>query len=152
MPEHKSTKGTDTLRPRTVLGFDFGHRRIGVAIGHELTGRARPLATLEMRQQCPDWEAIDRLIAQWQPDLLVVGIARHADGTPNPVTQAALHFSQQLQTRYQLPVQRIDERLSSWEAEELIATWYAPGHRGRRDKSTIDQVAAALILESWFNQ
>lgn len=152
MPEHEKIPETESPHPRTVLGFDFGHRRIGVAVGHELTGTAGPLATLETRRQQPDWEAIDRLIDQWQPDLLVVGITGHADGAPHPVTEAALQFSRQLQARYQLPVQTIDERLSSWEAEALIATRCQPGHRRRRDKSAIDQVAAALILESWFNQ
>lgn len=150
MREYQPAQGTEINYPRTVLGFDFGRRRIGVAVGQELTGTARPIATLPARRY-PDWAAIGRLIAQWQPDLLVVGIAYHADSTPNPIAETALLFSRQLHERYQLPVETIDECLSSWEAEDLIAQSDL-GRRQRQNKSTIDQVAAALILESWFNQ
>ena len=150
MPEQQWAKGAEITQPRTVLGFDFGQRRIGVAVGQELTGMARPIATLPGRQSHPDWPAISRLIAQWRPDLLVVGIARHADGTPTSVTVEALRFSRQLHEHYHLPVETIDERLSSWEAENLIAV--RSDRRRRQGKAAIDQVAAALILESWFNQ
>lgn len=150
MLEYNRTEGTEINKPRTVFGFDFGRKRIGVAVGQELIGTARPLTTLSGRPS-PDWVAIGRLIAQWQPVLLVVGIAYHADGTPNPTTEAALLFGRQLHERYQLPVETIDERLSSWEAADLFAQSDL-GRRGRQNESTIDQVAAALILESWFNQ
>lgn len=137
---------------RTLLGFDYGLARIGVAVGQEITATARPLVTLTARQQRPDWGAIDRLIAEWQPDLLLVGVPHHADGSTNAVTTAALRFSRQLHGRYQLPVETIDERLSSTVAAELIANATTLSRRRRRNKATVDNVAAALILESWFRQ
>src|SRR5512134_2202481 len=89
-------------RPRTVMGFDFGRIRIGVAIGQELTATASPLVTLKTRNGRPDWDGITRLIRQWRPELLVVGVPRHADGSDNAVTTAALRFSRQLEGRYGL--------------------------------------------------
>ncbi|MCP5159007.1 MAG: Holliday junction resolvase RuvX [Gammaproteobacteria bacterium] len=134
---------------RVALGFDFGRLRIGVAIGETITGSARPLCILPTHQQRPDWEAMSRLIATWRPDWLVVGVPRHADETANAVTEAALRFSRQLQGRFHLPVATIDERLSSWEAEQRRS---APtGRRRRGHGAALDAQAAAVILESWFN-
>lgn len=134
----------------TALGFDFGHARIGVAIGDAITRSARPLRVVPAQQQRPDWEAIAQLIAQWQPDCLVVGLPSHADGTASPITQSALRFSRQLHGRFRLPVATIDERLSSWEAEQRQSQARHAG--GRRVKAAgLDATAAAIILESWFN-
>ncbi len=130
-----------------AMGFDFGRLRIGVAVGDAITGSARPLCVLSTRQQRPDWDAIARVIAEWRPDALVVGVPRHADETANAVTEAALRFSRQLQGRFHLPVATIDERLSSWEAEQRPSK---PSHP-RRSNSALDAQAAAVILESWFN-
>jgi putative Holliday junction resolvase len=132
---------------RTVLAFDYGRIRIGVAVGQELTAAARPLVTLTPCQQHPDWNAIGRLVSEWQPDVLVVGVPSHADGSPNATTRSALRFSRQLHGRYRLPVDTIDERLSSLAAANRIAAT----KRGRNE-TPVDPVAAALILESWFNQ
>lgn len=137
---------------RIALGFDFGRVRIGVAIGEAITGSARPLRTLPVRRQRPDWDAIGRLIAEWRPDLLVVGVPRHADDTANAVTEAALRFGRQLQGRFRLPVATIDERLSSWEAERRQFEAAATAGRRRSGDSALDAEAAAVILESWFNQ
>lgn len=134
---------------RVALGFDFGRARIGVAVGEAVTGAARPLRTLSARQQRPDWDAIARLIAEWRPDWLVVGVPRHADDTASMTTEAALRFSRQLQERFHLPVATIDERLSSWEAERREFE-IAIGRR-RNNDPTLDAQAAAVILESWFN-
>ncbi len=134
--------------PRTVLGFDFGRLRIGVAVGQELTATAQPLVTLTARQG-PDWDAIARLIAEWRPQLLVVGLPRYADGGASDITRAALAFCRQLGRRYGLPVETMDERLSSHEAASRLAA--RPGRR-RRTPPGVDPVAAAVILESWFNQ
>lgn len=139
-------------RPRTVLGFDVGLRRIGIAVGQELTATARPLVTLPTRQGQPDWPAITRLINEWRPDLCVIGVPRQADGTANTVTESALAFAHELTTRYRLDTATIDERLSSSAATSLINTHEHFSRSRRRDKATIDQVAAALILESWFQQ
>ncbi len=130
--------------PRTVLGFDFGRHRIGVAVGQAVTATAHPLVTLKAQRQAPDWKAITALLEEWQPDLLVVGVPYHADGSANAITTEALRFSRRLHGRYRLPVETMDERLSSWEAGQ---------HRDdNQDRDRIDKMAAALILESWFTE
>lgn len=136
--------------PQTALGFDFGLARIGVAVGEAVTGSARPLCVLPGRDRGIDWPAIGRLIAEWRPDALVVGLARHADGGASAVTDAALRFGRQLRGRFNLPVATIDERLSSWEAEQRRLE--IPRGRSRRRDPGSDAAAAAVILESWFNQ
>ncbi len=148
-PDHGSNPAAAPAR-RVALGFDFGRARIGVAVGEAVTGAARPLRALPTRQQRPDWDAIGRLIQEWRPDWLVVGVPRHADDTASTVTEAALRFSHQLQGRFHLPVATIDERLSSWEAEQR---WFeaAAGRRRRNNDPALDAQAAAVILESWFN-
>jgi putative Holliday junction resolvase len=134
-------------RSRTIIAFDFGQVRIGVAVGQELIAVARPLTVLKNRRQQPDWNAISRLLAEWQADLLLVGIPRHADDSCSVLTAAALRFSRQLQGRYRLPVETIDERLSSWEADAYS------GSSGRFLREAYnDALAATLILESWFNR
>lgn len=139
--------------PATVMGFDFGTTRIGVAIGQALTATARPLATVKVRQGQPDWDGVTRLIREWQPALLVVGVPHYADDTPNAVTAAALQFSRQLRQRYRLEVATIDERLSSHEANALLSAQAVQRRKGKRpDAMSVDAVAAMLILESWFNQ
>jgi putative Holliday junction resolvase len=133
-------------KPRLLLGFDFGSKRIGVAVGQELTGTARELLTLNNRDGAPDWEAITRLLAEWQPDALVVGLPLNLDGSEHEVSRMARRFGNRLRGRYNLPVFHIDERLSSSEAEALLSG------QGRFDKADVDKMAARLILESWLNQ
>lgn len=128
--------------PETLLGFDYGTRRIGVAVGQTLTGTARPLTTLPCRNGKPDWEAIGRLIREWQPSRLVVGLPLHMDGTEQPMTDQARRFGRQLEGRYNLPVEWMDERLSSEEAERALGS--------ARDKGAVDAVAAAVILRDWL--
>ena len=151
-PEHASDPtpaSSPDIPPawRIALGFDFGRMRIGVAVGDAVTDSARPLCVLLTRQQ--HWEAIARLITEWRPDGLVVGVPRHADDTANAMTHAALRFSRQLHGRFRLPVTTIDERLSSWEAEQRQ---FETAGRRRKSQTTLDAQAAAVILESWFNQ
>ncbi|HAS50628.1 MAG TPA: Holliday junction resolvase RuvX [Gammaproteobacteria bacterium] len=133
---------------RIALGFDVGRLRIGVAVGDTLTGSARPLCILPTRQQRPDWEAIARLMVEWRPDGLVVGVPRHADDTANAMTDAALRFCRQLHGRFHLPVATMDERLSSWEAEQRQS---ATTGRRRKNPAHLDAQAAAVILETAFN-
>jgi len=133
--------------PRTLLGFDFGTRRIGIAVGQELTGTARPLATLTSRDGGPDWAAIGRLIEEWQPAALVVGIPCHMDGSEMELTRLAARFGNRLRGRYNLPVFTVDERLTSAEAEALLRE-----EGSRFGKEAVDQVAAQLILQSWLDE
>ena len=134
---------------KSIMGFDFGRRRIGVAIGQTLTRAASPLTTIAHRNE-PDWAAIERLIAEWQPDMLLVGLPLHADGSPSPLSQQAHSFSLQLKKRFRLSVLTIDERLSSREAEQLLAQ--SPKRSQRRNKAAVDSLAAAIIVETWLHQ
>src|SRR5690348_12316688 len=105
---------------KIVLGFDFGMKRIGVAVGQAITKSARPLTTLKANQGVPQWEVLNKLIKTWQPDALVVGIPLNMDGTEQPLTQAAAAFSNELKQRYGLPVYGMDERLSTKDARERL--------------------------------
>jgi putative Holliday junction resolvase len=134
------------MSPRIVLGFDFGTRRIGVAVGQGLTRSASALVTLNNRNGAPDWEAIGRLIGQWQPAALVVGLPLNLDGSDHEITRLARRFGNRLRGRYNLPVYTMDERLSSAAAEALLA------EQGRYDKADVDKVAAQLILQGWLEQ
>jgi len=130
--------------PRILLGFDFGTKRIGVAVGQELTRSARALETLKSRDGGPDWAGISRLIEQWQPAALVLGLPLNLDGSDHEITRLARRFGNRLRGRYNLPVYTIDERLSSAEAEALLA------QQGCFDKEAVDKVAAQVILQSWL--
>jgi len=126
-----------------LLAFDYGERRIGIAVGQRLTGTATPLATIRSKNSRPDWDAIARIIAKWQPGALVVGLPLNMDGTEQPVTQASRRFANQLKGRFHLPVHWADERLSTREALSLSSA-DGPGGPG------IDAVAAQVILQGWL--
>ena len=145
-----------TSVPRTLLAFDFGTKRIGVAVGQELTRTATPLITLNISTNTIDWNAIDQLVTDWRPDAFVVGLPLNADGTEHEVTRAAKQFGNQLQARYNLSTYWVDERLTSAEAESMIAASRS-GRKSKplnrnKTKAEVDKTAAKLILESWFNQ
>lgn len=130
--------------PQTLLGFDFGEKRTGVAVGQTLTGNASALATLTSKNGKPDWTGIEALLREWQPDALVVGIPVHMDGTEQPMTTAARKFARQLQGRYNLPVHEAEERLTSDAAEAELGS--------SNDRAAIDREAARIILEDWLRQ
>ncbi|MEX0730459.1 MAG: Holliday junction resolvase RuvX [Aquisalimonadaceae bacterium] len=133
-----------------VMGFDYGRRRVGVAVGQTVTGDARPLETLRCPDEGrPDWAGIERLLREWQPDMVVVGRPSHADGSDSPITVAAERFARQLQGRFGIAVQMVDERLSSVEAEARLAA--AEGKRARHAKEAVDMMAASIILETWLS-
>lgn len=128
-----------------VLGFDYGIRKIGVAVGQTVTRTATPLTTLPTRDQTPDWQAIGRLIGEWQPDCLVVGLPYQMDDAEAPVAERARRFARQLEGRYRLPVFLADERLTTREAIRQL------GREARRDALRVDAMAARLILETWLS-
>lgn len=130
-----------------LLGFDFGMKRIGVAVGQTVTQSARPLKTLKANQGVPQWEIVNKLIKTWQPDALVVGIPLNMDGTEQPLTQAAQTFSDALKQRYNLPVYGVDERLSTKDARERI---FNQGGYKALQEGEVDSVAAQLILQNWL--
>jgi putative Holliday junction resolvase len=134
-----------------VLGFDFGEQRIGVAVGQRVTGTASPLTTLTSKNQNPDWDAIAALIREWKPEALVVGMPYHLDGNETRLSERIKKFCRQLEGRYRLPVYQIDERLSSAEAERYLKHERQQGRKKRIQKNEIDQLAAAIQLESWLS-
>jgi putative Holliday junction resolvase len=137
----------------TLLGFDFGTRKIGVAVGESLTGSARPLKTLRSHGERPDWSGIEALIREWQPSAAVLGLPLGMDDTEAPWCERIHRFARQLEGRFGLPVHLIDERLTSVEARRLIAE-RRPTRPGARpyDHRFEDAVAAALILETWLSE
>lgn len=170
------------MTARTVIAFDYGTRRIGIAIGQELTKTASPLTTLRLTGKAPptdpanaiDWTAIDEIIRDWQPQAAVVGLPLMADGGETDVTRGAKAFGEQLQKRYNLETYWIDERLTSVEAERMIAASPLGGKRNKQSRNSqnrqnrksspkskssmleakeeIDRMAAKIILENWFSQ
>lgn len=141
-----------SARPvQTVLAFDFGLKRIGIASGDTLTATAAPRPAAAVHQQGPDWDAIAREVRMLSPKLLVVGAPYNADGTPGKLAPAARRFASELERRFGLPVKMIDEWGSSLEASAALKEQRATGERKRRvRKEDIDSAAAAVILERWF--
>jgi putative Holliday junction resolvase len=124
--------------PQSLLAFDFGTRRIGVATGNRFSQSAEPLKSIAVEGEAR-FLAIERLIKEWQPDALVVGLPVHPDGAEHAMTMRARRFGRQLHGRFRLNVYEVDERYTSVEAES----------RGARD---VDSTAAALILEQYFRE
>ncbi|MBB5445153.1 MULTISPECIES: Holliday junction resolvase RuvX [unclassified Paraburkholderia] len=131
-------------REATLLAFDYGEKRIGVAVGNSLTRRARPLVVVQNRSKEYRFEALGKLIAEWKPDALVVGLPMHPDGTPHERTQLAKRFGNQLNGRFNLPVTWVDERYSSVEAEAEIRA-------GNARADMLDAEAASIILQQYLD-
>lgn len=131
----------------TVLAFDFGEKRIGVATGETLLGNAHPLTVIHAESNDDRFAAIARLVAEWRPVQLVVGLPTHADGTPHDMTRLAQKFGERLQRRFKLPVGFADERLTSLDAEARLRE---TGRNSKSAKPLLDAVAAQLILQTWF--
>lgn len=128
------------LAPRTLLAFDFGTKRVGAACGNALLRQAQPLRTIALEGEAR-FQAIHKLIAEWQPDALVIGVPFHPDGAAHENTARARRFGRQLAGRFRLPVIEVDERYTTTAAREQGA-----------DERTIDAAAAALILDQYFRE
>ncbi|MCJ8168231.1 Holliday junction resolvase RuvX [Atopomonas sediminilitoris] len=133
---------------RLVLGFDYGTRQIGIAVGQLITGQARELCTIKARDGVPDWQQLERLLKEWQPDALVVGLPLNMDGSRSEMSERADKFGRRLNGRFNLPIHSYDERLT---------TFAAKGQRlqhGQRDgfrERPVDALAAALMLQGWLD-
>ncbi len=136
------------LKCGCILAFDFGLRRIGVAVGQLVTHSATPLAPLYAEKGQPNWDEIATLIKKWDPKILLVGLPYKLHGGEQAISFAARQFAQQLETRFDLPVHLIDERLTTREAKRQLTE---SGIKFK-DFPSIDSFAAKLILESWMNQ
>ena len=141
MPERSS--------PETILAFDFGLRRIGIAVGQDVTGSASPLGIISNAGSGPDFEQIERLLEEWRPQRLVVGMPLHSDGSPGDLEPSILEFVATLE-RFGLPIARIDERHTSQEAEQALINARQAGSRGRIKKEQIDAAAAVFIAERYL--
>lgn len=133
----------------TVLCFDFGEQRIGVAVGEHLLATANPLTTIDSESNEIRFQQITLIIKEWQPKLLVVGLPLYSDGSEHAMTQLCKKFARRLNGRFNLPVMLIDERYSSMEASDRLND---SGIRGQAQKNMLDQVAAQTILQSYFDQ
>jgi putative Holliday junction resolvase len=134
----------------TLLAFDVGARRIGVAVGNTISMSARELGVLDMRDAVPDWPTLDRWMREWRPARLVVGDPATLDGGDQPIRKMARKFARALAVRYALPVEQVDERTSSIEAAQRFAAGRASGQRKRHQAAQLDALAAAIILERWL--
>ncbi len=135
---------------RRVMGFDYGRRKIGVAVGQTLTGTAQALATVPARQGQPDWAGLQRLIDEWQPELLVVGAPLGPEGEATPISREAAAFARRLASQSGLSVEQWDERFSTQAARQ----WYKQGRQQgltrRSQARSLDGMAARWMLEDWL--
>jgi putative Holliday junction resolvase len=142
--------GTPEHGPETILAFDFGLRRIGIAVGQSITGSASPLRVVANSDSGPDFASVSRVVAEWRPSRLVVGLPLHADGSPGEMTSQVESFVKDLE-RYRLPIDTVDERYTSLEAEAVLKHARAAGTRGRISKEIVDSAAAVFIAERYLS-
>jgi len=133
----------------TVLAFDFGLRQIGVAVGNWTLKTTQPLAIVNAKNGKPEWPAIEKIMNDWKPDLLVVGDPLNMDGSSSDMSERAQKFARRLHGRWGTAIEMTDERLSSFEAKRILRE---RGHRGDYKRQPIDSYAAELILQSWFRE
>lgn len=131
----------------TVLAFDFGLKRIGVAVGQSLTKSAKPLPLLLAQDGAPQWAKVQQLIDDWLPKKLVVGLPVHMDGSEQDLTKSARRFGNRLNGRFHLPIEWVDERLTSYEAELMLKDLNL---FSTHEKISIDSVSAMIMLEQYF--
>ncbi|MGE6792384.1 putative holliday junction resolvase [Pseudomonas guineae] len=134
---------------RLLLGFDYGSKQIGVAVGQIITGQARELCILKAQNGVPDWQQVEALIKEWQPDAIVVGLPLNMDGTKSEMSERAEKFARRLNGRFNLPVHTHDERLTTYEAKgQRLQQGQTSGYRER----PVDALAAALLLQGWLEE
>ena len=134
---------------RRAMAFDYGTRQIGVAVGQTLTGSAEPLTNLRARDGVPDWDQVGKLIREWEPNVLVVGLPLNMDGSASDMSERAARFARRLNGRFQLPVETVDERLSTFEAKQHLKSQERTPSSYRDDP--VDSLAAALLLQTWLS-
>jgi len=152
MPEDPASRSA-SISTHLILAFDFGRRRIGAACGDTVSRTASPLGGIAVGPQGPNWSDIDRLMRDWRPALMVVGLPYNADGSESTIAAAVRDFAAELGKRYSLPVELVDERYSSLEAGERLKGARAAGMRKRRvTRVDVDAASACIILERWFGE
>jgi putative Holliday junction resolvase len=140
----------ENIKPTgTIIAFDFGYRRIGVAVGQTLTGSATPLSVVPVANK-PDWQAITVIVKEWKPAAIVVGLPLAEEGGETDMSKGARRFGRQLHGRYGIQVLYEDERLTSFGAEERFVDARARGEMRKKDAAFKDAIAAQIILENWL--
>jgi len=134
---------------RTIIGFDFGKKYIGVAVGQEITGSASPLGSIKANDGIPNWDSLSNYLTEWQPDLIVVGLPLNMDGSEQQLTKDARKFGNRIAGRFGLKVEFQDERLTTADAKEQL---FSRGGYKNLKKDNIDAESARLIIESFFEQ
>lgn len=147
--DNERVYNAEKVQQGTALAFDFGEQRIGIAVGEHLIKAASPLMQIDEESNDIRFQVIARLVQEWQPTILVVGLPLSLEGEETAICQLCRKFARRLNGRFNLPVVLIDERYSSAEAENLLAE---QGIRGRPQKAMLDQMAAATILQQYFDQ
>jgi putative Holliday junction resolvase len=137
---------------QTLLAFDVGARRIGVAVGNTISMSAGEVGVLDVHATGPDWPVLDRWVREWRPQRLVVGDPATLDGGDQPIRAVARDFAHAVAARYALPVEQVDERTSSIEAAQRFAAGRASGSRRRKQAASLDATAAVVILERWLRE
>jgi putative Holliday junction resolvase len=140
----------ESIKPKSLLAFDFGLKQIGVAYGQTLTKNANALSILKAQNGKPQWLEIDALITQWKPNLVLVGLPLNMDDTESELSARARKFARRLEGRFNVPVEMVDERLTSQEAKSIIRG-NSKRSSSTEDLTKIDHIAAALILQSWLD-
>ncbi len=134
----------------TILAFDFGLQRTGVAVGNTLTGSATPECTLQSKGEAPNWGEITKLIDDWKPSKIIVGMPIELDGSENPLQKRIIRFSNQLSGRYNISVEHENEQFSSIEAAQRLKQLRQSGRKQKIKKEEVDKIAASIILETWM--
>ena len=137
------------MSAHTYLGFDYGTKHLGIAVGGSASGRAEALATASVQQGIPDWALLDRLINEWKPAALIVGLPLNMDDSENAMSRAARKFGHRLQGRYNLPVHMVDERLTSVDAKNTLVESRVPW---KQRKARVDKLAAQTILQAYLDE
>lgn len=136
----------------TIIAFDFGLQRTGIAVGNTLTGSASPECTLQSQNEQPNWQAISDLFNEWKPNQLVVGMPIELDGSENPLKKRIDRFCNQLNGRYNLPVDQENEQFTSIEAAGRLKQLRQSGRKKKVSKEDVDKIAASIILENWMQK
>ena len=148
--EGDSTPDFTVASVTVVVGFDYGARRIGVALGNRISNSARALDVIDNGGAGPDWQRVGSLLREWRPDALLVGLPLTLDSGEQAASRAARAFAAELHARQRLPVALVDERLTSREAAQRFAARRASGHARRKDAANLDAIAAEVIVEQWL--
>ena len=146
MPEHTELTA---LQAQLVMAFDFGTQKMGIATGHALTGTGQPLALFPMQDGIPNWDNLEKIIRQWQPELMLVGLPLNMDDSESELSARARKFARRLRHRTNLAVWMVDERLSTRDARESLGRLQ---QQGQAKRTSADSLAALMLIETWFRE